>query len=237
MTRETIIPRPVEPLLRQLGQLAVDLGLAAYAVGGCVRDWRMGRRGVVDLDVTVEGDGARFAQAAAERVGGELTVHAQFGTASLRGLPPPVRRIDVASCRKETYSARAAYPRVKPGSLREDLFRRDFTINAMAVALAPPQFGVLVDPFGGAADLKARRLRALHPNSFLDDPSRILRGVRFKRRLGLRWEPKTRRWLDEAMSAGALSWLNAGRLQRELDRMREEPDPVACFRELAELLR
>ena len=236
MPRVTV-PPAVKPLLRRLGQLADEQGLAAYAVGGCVRDWQQGTGHTVDLDVTVEGDGIRLARSAAEDLGGELTVHAQFGTATLHGLPPPVRRLDVASCRRETYAEPAAYPRVARGSLREDLFRRDFSINAMAVSLAPRQFGRLVDPFHGSADLVARRLRVLHARSFLDDPSRILRGVRFQQRFGLRWEPRTRRWLDQAMARGALSWLNAGRLQRELERMCQEPEPLACFRELAGLLR
>src|SRR6185295_18524691 len=199
MTRTMLIPRPLQPLLRRLGELARTLGPEAYSVGGCVRDWQLQRRGVTDLDVTVEGDGVRLAQAAAEELGGELTVHAQFGTASLRDLPSRAK-VDFASCRKETYAARAAYPRVAPSSLRDDLFRRDFTINAMAVALDPARFGTLIDPFGGAADLKARRLRVLHADSFLDDPSRILRGIRFKQRLGLRWETRTRRQLNAAMA-------------------------------------
>lgn len=230
------IPRSVEPLLRRIGALAHEAGWRAYAVGGCVRDWRLGRRGAVDIDVTVEGDGVALARAAAKALGGELTAHAQFGTASLRGISAAAGRLDFATCRSETYARPAAYPRVRPGTLKDDLFRRDFTVNAMAAGIGPAGFGALIDPFGGAKDLAAGRLRVLHARSFQDDPTRILRGVRFACRLGLRWEPRTRRWLTEAAEAHALSWVNPGRLQRELDRILREPRPLACFRMLADLL-
>jgi len=140
-----------------------------------------------------------------------------------------VTRIDVASCRKETYSEPAAYPKVESGALRDDLHRRDFTINAMATAIGPAEFAQLVDPFGGLADLRAKRLRILHPKSFIDDPSRILRGVRFVCRLGVTLEPGTGRAVREALADGLLARLNRGRLRKELERMVEEPDPVACL--------
>jgi len=199
-----------------------------------VRDWRLGVA-TTDLDVTVEGDGLAVAKAAAAALGGRLTIHAQFGTATML-LSPPGRRLDVATCRTEAYAKPAAYPRVRPGAIEDDLFRRDFTINAMAVALDPARLGTLVDPFHGARDLAAKRLRVLHARSFLDDPSRILRGIRFLRRFGLAWEPATERALRQAAAAGALGWLNPGRLERELDRMQREPDPAACVRALAALL-
>ena len=233
------IPRPVEPLLREVGRLADQRGMQAYAVGGCVRDWLLGLVQTPDLDVTVEGDGIAIARAAGPALGGTLTVHQQFGTATRlllrrRGAGP--KRVDFATCRRETYARPAAYPAVAPGTLEDDLFRRDFTLNAMAVALGPARFGALVDPFQGARDLRRKRLRILHARSFLDDPSRLLRGVRFAQRFGLRWEPGTRRAARDAAFAGALGWLNAGRLRRELERMGDEPDPLACFQGLAALL-
>ena len=242
MTRVRI-PGRVEPLLRAIGRLAERRGMRAYAVGGCVRDWQLGLAGTPDLDVTVEGDGIAVARAAARALGGTLTVHQQFGTATQRlrgradgGRPAGPLRVDFATCRRETYARPAAYQRVAEGTLEDDLFRRDFTVNAMAAALSPAQFGALVDPFHGARDLRQRRLRVLHERSFLDDPSRLLRGVRFAKRFGLRWAPPTWRAAREAAAAGALGWLNAGRLQRELSRMRDEPDPLACFEGLAALL-
>ena len=145
-------------------------------------------------------------------------------------------RIDFATCRQEAYTKPAAYPRVTVGTLQDDLFRRDFTINAMAVDLTPQRFGILIDLFGGREDLHRRRLRVLHARSFLDDPSRILRGIRFAQRFELRWEPQTTRALAQALQQGALGWLNAGRLHKELHRMCEEPNPPACFAQLAKWL-
>ena len=149
----------------------------------------------------------------------------------------PRGRIAFAPCRREQYAKPAAYPTVRAGTLEDDLFRRDFTINAMAMAIGPRQFGRLVDPFRGAQDLRQRRLRMLHERSFLDDPSRMLRGVRFAQRFGLRWEPRTERAAREALRAGALGRLNAGRLRKELYRILQEPKPRACLEALAALLK
>lgn len=239
MTQSVRIPTHVKPLLQSIGRIADERGLAAYAVGGCVRDWLLGIADTPDLDVTVEGDGIELARAAGRFLGGTLTVHRQFGTATRRlrrsGRSRPLR-VDFATCRRETYARPAAYPTVAPGTLEDDLFRRDFTINAMAAALGPARFGTLADPFGGLRDLRLKTVRILHPQSFLDDPSRILRGIRFARRFGFRWEPATERAANTALAAGALGRLNPGRLSRELDRMRREPDPLACFVELGRLL-
>ena len=228
------VPPESRAVLERVGRCAQQRGAAAYAVGGCVRDWWLGLERSQDLDVTIEGSGIGVAEAAAQELGGTLTVHRQFGTATVA--LPGGARVDIATARQETYAKPAAYPAVTAGALREDLFRRDFTINAMAVALASDRFGALIDPFGGEADLRQRLLRVLHARSFLDDPSRILRGVRFLQRFGLRWEPHTERRLREAVSAGALGWLNPGRFQRELESMTGEPDPRACLRCLAGLL-
>lgn len=228
------IPAKLRPLLRRLGAIADGRRVSAYAVGGCVRDWLLRRGGTdSDLDIAVEGNGLAVAEAAARVLGAAARVHEQFGTATLTFPGSSQRRIDVATCRKETYAKPAAYPRVTPGSLRDDLFRRDFTINAMAVALNGSRFGRLIDPFGGARDLKRRRLRALHPRSFEDDPSRILRGVRFLARFGFAWEPGTEQAAREAMAAGAIGWLNTGRLRKELDRIAAEEHPRACLEQFA----
>ncbi len=243
------IPKRVEPLLREVGRIADDHGVSAYAVGGCVRDWLLGRAGTSDLDVTVEGSGIELAQAVSRAMRATLTTHQQFGTATMQvhpalsrkgGVNPTGRtrplRVDFASCRREVYTRPAAYPSVSPGTLEEDLCRRDFTINAMALAISPGRFGIMIDPSHGLQDLRRKVLRALHERSFLDDPSRILRGIRFAQRFGLRWEPRTERAAREAIAAGALGRLNAGRFGKELDRMCDEPDPKTCFEQLAELL-
>lgn len=234
-----LIPKRIEPLLREIGRIADDHGVSAYAVGGCVRDWLLGCAGPIDLDVTVEGSGIELAQAISHALHATLTTHQQFGTAAMQvhatGRTRPLR-VDFASCRREAYARPAAYPSVSPGTLEEDLCRRDFTINAMALAISPGRFGVMIDPSHGLQDLRRRVLRVLHGRSFLDDPSRILRGIRFAQRFGLRWEPRTERAAREAIAAGALGWLNAGRFGKELDRMCDEPDPKTCFEQLAELL-
>ena len=231
-TRRVRIPSAMKPTLEMVGRLAARRGARAYAVGGCVRDWLLGCCVPADLDVAVEGDAIAMARAATAVLDGRLTIHRQFGTATLTR-EADGRRLDFATCRTETYAKPAAYPRVAPGTIEEDLFRRDFTINAMAVALEPARLGGLVDPFHGAEDLREKRLRILHARSFRDDPSRMLRGIRFRHRFGLRWEPATKRALEAAMAAGALGWLNRGRLEKELTQMQREPNPGACFRELA----
>lgn len=227
----------VRPALEKIGRFAEMTGLPAYAVGGCVRDWCFGTGRTPDLDVTVEGDGAQFARELANRWHGEWRPHLQFGTATVLLRRGRVRRVDVATCRKETYARPAAYPRVSRGTLEDDLSRRDFTFNAMAVALNPARFGTLIDPFDGLGDLRQRRLRILHARSFVDDPSRMLRGIRFAQRFHCRFEAQTAQRLQEAIAQGALGWLNAGRLGRELTRMLEEPDPLACLRQLSQSLR
>ena len=229
------IPAPMQAMLRSIGRVAEQLGVHAYAVGGCVRDWLLGINETPDIDVTVEGDAIDVAPALAADLDGTLTVHPQFGTATI-ALRGPCQRLDVAMCRKETYAQPAAYPTVSRGTLADDLRRRDFTINAMAATVAPESLGTLIDPFEGWRDVRHQRLRILHERSFLDDPSRILRGVRFARRFDLQWEPQTERAMRDAIRRGALGWLNAGRICKELERMCEEPDPAACFGQLAELL-
>ena len=227
------VPVQVKPLLQSIGRIAEGLGMPAYAVGGCVRDWLLQAPDKTDVDVTVEGNGIAVAQAVARAFGGTVNAHRQFGTATVT---MGGRRVDFATCRRERYANPAAYPTVTPGTLEEDLFRRDFTMNAMAVALSPVRFGLLVDPFHGADDLSCRQLRILHERSFTDDPSRILRGIRFAERFALRWEPRTAQALRNAMADGALGRLNAGRLHKELDRMLDEPDPPACLKRLAACL-
>ena len=232
------VPEAIAPLLRTIGQLAQARGVEAYAVGGCVRDWLLGLTGLVDLDIVVVGDGLAFARDAAAALHATLIEHQQFGTATLAvaGGTRSSMRIDVATARKERYREPAAYPTVSPGTLREDLRRRDFTINAMAMAIAPETFGRLIDPFGGARDLRAKRLTMLHPDSFADDPSRILRGARLLARFGLQLEPATARALRRAVEEGLLARLNRGRLRKELERLVEEPDPIACLERLGRWL-
>ncbi len=234
MARVTI-PARSRAVLQQIGRMADRLGVPTYAVGGCVRDWLLRRPGgSTDLDISVEGSGIELSRAAGHELGGTVTAHEQFGTATLT-LDGTPARIDFATCRRETYAKPAAYPTVATGTLRDDLFRRDFTINAMAVALNRRRLGTLMDPFHGSRDLRRKELRMLHSRSFLDDPSRLLRGVRFLVRFGLHWELRTERAACEAVKAGAIGWLNTGRLRKELDRIAAEEHPRECLERFAEL--
>jgi len=244
------VPAEVKPLLERLGELAREQGVSAYAVGGCVRDWWLGLRQITDVDVAVVGDALGFARCAAAQLRSGITPHEQFGTATLELQPEPspsgnrsrraersgLLRIDVATCRKETYAKPAAYPKVAAGQLADDLFRRDFTINAMAMEILPERLGRLIDPHGGRADLKRALLRILHEKSFRDDPSRILRAARFAERYQLSVEPSTARCLRGAVEAGLLGRLNRGRVRKELERLAEEPDPIACLTRLGRWL-
>jgi tRNA nucleotidyltransferase (CCA-adding enzyme) len=196
-------------------------GLApAWLVGGAVRDVMLGARGV-DLDVAIEGDARAVARDLAARLGGEAIEHERFGTATLRAGDLVV---DLATTRRESYPRPGALPDVEPASLDEDLARRDFTVNAMAASLDQQRLGELRDPHGGRADLEAGVIRVLHPRSFVDDPTRLLRAVRYESRLGFRMDPETERLAREAIAAGAPATVSGGRVRDELlDLLRESP--------------
>lgn len=223
-------------LVQEIGTLAARQRVAAYAVGGCVRDWLLGRP-VDEVDIMVEGDGLALAKRFARAHTGKLTAHPQFGTATVEyRAGQDIQRVDFAACRKEVYTEPAAYPKVSPGSLKDDLFRRDFTVNAMAMYVSPKMFGRLVDLFGGVNDLQARVIRVLHAHSFRDDPSRMLRAIRFAERLHFTIEPQTAAWMRAALRENVLARLNRGRLRKELLAMLEEPDPLACLHALGQWL-
>jgi tRNA nucleotidyltransferase (CCA-adding enzyme) len=209
---EKLSPRAVE-LLEACGRLSQERGESAYLVGGSVRDLILGR-GETDLDIVVEGDGMAVAQALARGLGGALTRHHAFQTARVD--TPDAIRVDVATARSEIYPRPGFLPRVVAGSLREDLERRDFTINTIAIALNPASWGELIDPEGGIADLRAELVRILHSRSFADDPTRILRALRFVARFGYTLEEQTADQLREAVLGGYLDTVTGGRVRREL---------------------
>ena len=190
-------------------------GANPHLVGGAVRDLLRGDERV-DVDIVVEGD----ALAVARRLSPEPVLHERFGTATvaLDGLT-----IDLAGARGESYPEPGALPEVRPGTLAEDLARRDFTVNAMAVPLEGE--AVVVDPHGGAADLGAGLLRVLHPRSFADDPTRALRAARYAARLSLSLDEETERLLREA----DLATVSDSRVEAELRRAATEPDPGAVL--------
>ena len=184
--------------LRLAGELAVAAGSRAYLVGGVVRDLWLGRR-CDDLDLVVEGDAAALARELASRLRGRLRLHSRFLTATVERAH--AKNIDLGTARRETYPRPAALPHVEVGDLEQDLLRRDFTINAMAVRLDPERFGELIDPAGGLADLRAARIRVLHDRSFIDDPTRGFRALRFAVRLGFHLSKRTARLLAHAVAS------------------------------------
>lgn len=213
-------------LVEAVAAVARERGVAAYVVGGAVRDWLLGRRPIREVDVTVVGDAEDLAAEVARRVGGRVVAFERFGTARVAAFGTCV---DVARARTERYPAPGALPVPESApSIDADLFRRDFTINAMAVPLAGDD-RPLVDPWGGLADLEAGRLRALHPRSFYDDPTRLFRGVRLAVRYGLEIEPQTALWIKEAVERRAADTVSAERRGQEVRRaLSESPAlPVA----------
>ena len=213
MRRGGLIERLPPPLLKlalTAGRLAGRSGVKVYLVGGIVRDLMLGRP-CVDIDLAVEGDAVRLALQMAEKMDARLTVHRSFGTASLKidGF-----NVDLATCRSEIYRYPGALPVVKPGSLRDDLKRRDFTINAMAVCVNAPDRDVMTDLFGGRRDLSQGLVRVLHDKSFQDDATRMMRAVRYEQRLGFKLERSTVRLLKRSLDM--LDTISGDRLKNEL---------------------
>jgi tRNA nucleotidyltransferase (CCA-adding enzyme) len=218
--------------LRHAGLLAESKGIRLFAVGGLVRDLLLDRP-VLDVDLAVEGDALSFARLLAERENGRLTLHEQFRTASLEGVTSG--RIDVAETRRETYSRPGALPSVSRATIEEDLARRDFTVNAMAIYLNPGSFGLLLDPQGGWRDLTHRVIRALHPLSFIEDPTRIFRALRYAVRLEFGIEQTTLRLLRSALGRAPYPSLSGQRLLKELELAASEPDPALFMTRLGRL--
>ena len=207
------IPEVELCLLTKAAEASARAGVALFLVGGTVRDVLLGHR-PADQDLSAEGDTDGFADTLARELGGEVTTRSQFGTAKVR---VGGATIDLALARTESYAAPGALPEVTPGSIQEDLARRDFSINAMAIALEPGRWGELIDPSDGAGDLERRVVRVLHPGSFRDDATRILRAVRYAGRLGFGLHSET-----EALMRRDLSYLDTikgDRVRHELERI------------------
>jgi tRNA nucleotidyltransferase (CCA-adding enzyme) len=237
-TRSTIVrgmgrlPQERLSFLRELGNLADEDGVSLYLVGGVVRDLLLKRKDW-DLDLAVEGDGIGFARLVADRYGAGLAVFERFATSRLvfqDGL-----KMDIATTRRESYAHPAVLPTVQPASIEEDLYRRDFTINAIAIQLNPRQFGRLLDPYGGQRDLRARTIRVLHAGSFQDDPTRLFRAIRFEQRFDFRLERTTLRLLAQAASTNLIQQLSGPRLQNEILLLFAEHDPVRAIARIGQL--
>jgi tRNA nucleotidyltransferase (CCA-adding enzyme) len=199
------------------------------AVGGVVRDALLGVEPGNEIDLVVEGDALALARGMARRLGAQVDLFPRFGTAEI---VLPDGRVDLVGARRETYPAPGALPVVEPGTIDEDLARRDFTVNAMAYGLSGPRAGLLLDPHGGLADLDRRLLRTLRPGSFREDPSRLVRGVRYIARLGMRLAPAV---VDEAREVARALDLGVSRVADELTRLLEEHAAGGAMEALGEL--
>jgi tRNA nucleotidyltransferase (CCA-adding enzyme) len=228
---EERLPERIQTILRNLGKAADQAGYSVYAVGGFVRDLIM-RVSNLDVDVVVEEDGIGFAREAARLFGCRLRIYKKFGTAVL--IFPDGTKVDVATARLEYYDSPAALPTVELTSIKRDLYRRDFTVNALAIRLNEAHFGELVDFFGALQDIKEKTIRVLHSLSFVEDPTRIFRAFRFEQRLGFHLGKHTQSLIRNAINMGFLEKLSGGRVFSELLLILKEDDPAPVLRRLGE---
>jgi tRNA nucleotidyltransferase (CCA-adding enzyme) len=223
------LPSRGQEILQAARRVADQAGTRLYAVGGFVRDLLLGVENL-DVDLVVEGDGIAFGEAFAATVGGTLRSHRRFGTAVVH--LPDGFKVDVASARTEYYEHPAALPTVEHSSIRLDLYRRDFTINALAVGLNATGYGRLLDFFHGSRDLKDRVIRALHNLSFVEDPTRILRAARFAVRYGFTIARQSERLIRNAVRLGILDKLSGARILTEFRLIFQEAQPAAILKVL-----
>ena len=221
----------LRPVVDAVGTLG-DRADGVYLVGGTVRDVLL-HEANLDVDIAVEGDAIAFAGALAKALHGRVTPHEKFGTAVVSHGED--ERVDVVTTRTEFYDAPGALPTVERAGLREDLFRRDFTINAMAASLKPADFGSLVDPFGGRSDLEAGVVRVLHNLSFIEDPTRIFRAIRYEARYGFQLDEHSLRLAHGCIEMGLVGDLSSARLRDELVQLLEDPGASDGIRRLGEL--
>ncbi len=225
----TQLPPRVRQLLQQLGTVADESGVRVYLVGGFVRDLIL-RRKNLDIDVVVEGDGITFARAFAARASCRVREHDKFGTAVI--IFPDGFKVDVSSARIEYYDRPATLPQVEDASIRHDLYRRDFTINTLTVALNPDHFGVVLDFYGGQRDLRDKSIRVLHNLSFIEDPTRLYRAVRFEQRLNFTIGRQTERLMHSAVELKMVRKVGGVRIFNELKHILKEPQILSALERL-----
>ncbi len=226
---EAQLPKYICQLLRQLGEVADKQGVRLYLVGGLVRDLLL-RQENLDVDVVVEGDGIDFAEAFARTTDCRIRSHQKFGTSVI--ILSDGFKIDIASARIEYYDRPAALPKVEHSSIRHDLYRRDFTINTLTISLNNDTYGQMLDFFGGQRDLKDRSVRVLHNLSFIEDPTRLFRAIRFEQRLGFRIGSQTERLIRSAVRLNLVKKVGGRRILNELIQILDEPQVVSALRRL-----
>ncbi|ACU89552.1 CBS domain-containing protein [Desulfomicrobium baculatum] len=226
------LPKDIVSLLQLAGQTGQELGVEVYAVGGFVRDMLLGIPND-DIDLVVEGDGIVFAQNLGHKLAARVRSHLKFRTAVL--ILPSGQKIDVATARLEYYEYPAALPIVELSSLKMDLYRRDFSINTLAIHLCPPHFGRLVDFFGGQQDLKDGVIRVLHSLSFVEDPTRIIRAIRFEQRFQFKIGSQTERLIKNAVRLNIFQKLSGARIRHELRLLAEDSAPLDALIRMRDL--
>jgi len=245
LLEEALPPRTLA-LVRQVAETAQEMGYSLYFVGGLVRDLLLGTP-VVDVDMVVEGDAIALARRLARRLGGRVVAHGRFGTAKwlldrrtwqeVADGPPPagqtIESVDFATARTEFYTHPTALPEVERSSIKQDLHRRDFTINTLAICLDPPHWGELLDFYGGEADLRDGVIRVLHSLSFVDDPTRILRAARLEARLGFHLDPRSEQRIADALPL--LKRVSGDRIRHELEQILDEEEPERALHRLDRL--
>ena len=224
------LPGHLYEFLVSAGEEADELGMGIYLVGGCVRDLLRGEENL-DIDIVVEGDGISFAKGLGKKIGAKVTAHQKFGTAQVL---KDDFKLDVATARTEYYDFPAALPTVETSSIKKDLYRRDFTINTLAVRLNKKDFGLLIDFFGGQRDLKDKAIRVLHNLSFVEDPTRAFRAIRFSERFGFKLSRHTENLIKLAVRINIFEKLSGTRLYDEIVLSFKETNPVRTIKRLGD---
>lgn len=223
-------PSEVYNFLKLSGEVAEELGVNAYLVGGSVRDLLRGEENL-DIDIVIEGDGISFAKTFGKKLNAKVKTHHRFGTAQVI---TDKLKLDVATARTEYYESPAALPKVEISSIKKDLYRRDFTINALAIKLNPKDFGLLIDFFGGQRDLREKAIRVLHNLSFVEDPTRAFRAVRFSERFGFKISKHTENLIKSTIEMNLFDKLSGPRLYEELLLSFNETEPVRTLKKLSD---
>lgn len=232
ISRLNKLPKSLQNIIFLARDLAKEQNMDVYLVGGFVRDLILGVKNF-DLDIVVEKDGIDFAYKLSSKLDASIVKHRAFGTATIT--KKDGFKIDIATCRKEFYPQPAALPLVSQGSIQNDLFRRDFTINAMACHIDFKNFGQLLDLFGGLRDLKEGRICFLHENSFIDDPTRIIRAIRFEQRFGFNIDRKTLYFIKLAKKLKMLELVQKHRIRDELILIFKEKRPYKILKRLRQI--
>lgn len=226
------LPIRLMSVLEEAGQLADRCAVSIFVVGGCVRDLLLGRENL-DLDLVVEGDGIAFARRLGDTLHARVTVHERFGTAVV--LLPDGYKLDIATARTEYYEYPTALPTVERSSIKKDLYRRDFTMNALAVRLNGRGFGDVLDFYGGQRDLNDKVIRVLHGLSFVEDPTRVFRAIRFETRFGFHLGKDTAAFIAGAVKMDLFHQLSGHRVLEELKALFSEREPRRAVARLGEL--